>query len=91
MPAVSRPSDELSKGWQGHVGRVESLLAKNGGESALEKALGQKVTPENSFFYICGYQGTIDSVVATLSPLGFVTNRNKRKDGSFDIKIETYG
>jgi hypothetical protein len=30
-------------------------------------------------------------VVATLSGLGFVTNRNKRKDGSFDIKVETYG
>jgi hypothetical protein len=26
-----------------------------------------------------------------LGPLGFVTNRSKRKDGSFDIKIETYG
>ena len=57
----------------------------------LEKAVGEKVTPANSFFYICGYQGTIDSVAAILSPLGFVTNRNKRKDGSFDIKIETYG
>jgi ferredoxin--NADP+ reductase len=91
MPTVSRPGDELSRGWQGNVGRVESLLARNSSESALEKVLREKVTPENSFFYICGYQGTIDSVVATLSPQGFVTNRNKRKDGSFDIKIEIYG
>ena len=91
LPTVSRPDDGLSKGWQGNTGRVESLLAPKDGESILEKALDQKVMPENSFFYICGYQGTIDSVVATLSPLGFVTNRNKRKDGSFDIKIETYG
>jgi hypothetical protein len=30
-------------------------------------------------------------VISMLQPLGFVSNRNKRKDGSFDIKIETYG
>ena len=91
LPTVSRPGDELSRGWPGHTGRVESLLVRNEGESILEKSIGQQVTPENSFFYVCGYQGTIDSVVGVLSPLGFVTNRNKRKDGSYDIKIETYG
>jgi ferredoxin/flavodoxin---NADP+ reductase len=91
IPTVSRPNDELSKGWRGNLGRVESLLVRADGESTLEKTIGQQVTPENSFFCICGYQGTIDSVIAILSPLGFVTNRNKRKDGSFDIKIETYG
>ena len=91
IPTVSRPGDELSKGWHGRTGRVESLLARNSAESTLEQTLGQKLTPENSFVHICGYQGTIDAVAALLSPLGFVTNRNRRKDGSFDIKIETYG
>lgn len=86
MPTVSRPDHQLSQGWCGSTGRVESLLG-----SQLEKAAGEKITPANSFFHICGYQGTIDSVVAILGPLGFVTNRSKRKDGSFDIKIETYG
>jgi ferredoxin--NADP+ reductase len=86
LPTVSRPDHPLSQGWRGSTGRVESLLG-----SQLEKAVGEKVAPENSFFHICGYQGTIDSVVAVLCPLGFVTNRSKRKDGSFDIKIETYG
>ncbi|MDQ3884798.1 MAG: ferredoxin--NADP reductase, partial [Thermoproteota archaeon] len=72
-------------------GRVESLLpGKDAGESRLEKAVGEKVTPENSFFHICGYPGTVDAVISILNPLGFVTNRKKRKDGSFDIKIETY-
>lgn len=91
LPTVSRPSDPASQGWTGHTGRVESLLVPNGGKSELERALGHKVSPENSFFYICGYQGTIDSVISILQPLGFVSNRNKRKDGSFDIKVETYG
>jgi ferredoxin/flavodoxin---NADP+ reductase len=47
--------------------------------------------PDNSFFHICGYQGTIESVISILHPLGFVTNREKRNDGSYDVKIETYG
>ncbi len=86
LPTVSRFDHQLSQGWRGSIGRVETLLGPQ-----LEKLVGEKITPSNSFFHICGYQGTIDSVVAILSPIGFVTNRNKRKDGSFDIKIETYG
>jgi ferredoxin--NADP+ reductase len=92
LPTVSRPDHELSRGWRGSTGRVETLLVdKVDDRSHLEKTVGEKVTPENSFFHVCGYQGTIDSVVSILGPLGFVTNRSKRKDGSFDIKIETYG
>lgn len=92
LPTVSRPDHELSRGWRGSTGRVETLLVdKVDDRSHLEKTVGEKVTPENSFFHVCGYQGTIDSVISILGPLGFVTNRSKRKDGSFDIKIETYG
>ena len=69
---------------------IANLVGKDGCKSQLEKAFGEKVTPENSFFHICGYAGTINAVISILSPLGFVTNRMKREDGSFDIKIETY-
>lgn len=92
LTTVSRPEHPLSAGWAGNHGRVESLLASAGtGNSKLEMALGQKINPQNSFFHICGYQGTIDVVLSILMPLGFVSNRNKRKDGTFDVKIETYG
>jgi ferredoxin--NADP+ reductase len=100
LPTISRPYDPRSEGWKGHTGRVESLLMRNDAGSSsssdddmseLDKALGFRVTPENSFFYICGYSGTIENVISILGPLGFVSNRNKRKDGSFDIKVETYG
>jgi ferredoxin--NADP+ reductase len=91
LPTVSRPSAPGSEGWTGHTGRVETLLVPRDGMSELERALGNRVSPENSFFHICGYSGTIDSVISILQPLGFVSNRNKRKDGSFDIKVETYG
>jgi ferredoxin/flavodoxin---NADP+ reductase len=91
LTTVSRPDHELSRDWRGNVGRVETLLVrKDGCKSQLEEAVGEKVTPENSFFHICGYAGTINAVISILSPLGFVTNRKKREDGSFDIKIETY-
>ncbi|MDQ3983703.1 MAG: ferredoxin--NADP reductase, partial [Thermoproteota archaeon] len=92
IPTVSRPDHPLSKGWKGNNGRVESLLISNKeGISRLERAVGERITPKNSFFHICGYQGTIDSVINLLTPLGFITNRNKRTDASFDIKTETYG
>jgi ferredoxin/flavodoxin---NADP+ reductase len=91
LTTVSRPDHGLSRDWKGNVGRVETLLVgKDGCKSQLEQTVGEKVTPENSFFHICGYAGTIDAVSSILSPLGFVTNRKKREDGSFDIKIETY-
>ena len=91
LNSVSRPDHKLSRDWSGNVGRVETLLVdKDICKSQLEKAVGEKVTPENSFFHICGYPGTINAVISILSPLGFVTNRKKREDGSFDIKIETY-
>jgi ferredoxin--NADP+ reductase len=91
LTTVSRPDHELSRDWRGNVGRVETLLVgKDDSKSQLEKAVGEKVTPENSFFHICGYAGTVNAVISILSPLGFIPNRKKREDGSFDIKIETY-
>lgn len=91
LTTVSRPDHEISCDWRGNVGRVETLLeGKDGCKSQLEKTVGEKITPENSFFHICGYAGTINAVISILSPLGFVSNRKKREDGSFDIKIETY-
>ena len=91
LTTVSRPDHDLSYEWRGNVGRVETLLVgKDGYKSQLEKAVGKEITPENSFFHVCGYAGTINAVISILSPLGFVSNRKKREDGSFDIKIETY-
>jgi ferredoxin--NADP+ reductase len=92
IPTISRSDDPSSKEWTGHVERVGDMLIDiDNHKSELEKKLGKNVTPKNSFFYICGYNNTINRVISFLSPLGFVSNRNKRKDGSFDIKFESYG
>jgi ferredoxin--NADP+ reductase len=47
LATVSRPDHPLSERWRGNAGRVETLLGPK-----LEKAVGEKVTPENSFFHL---------------------------------------
>lgn len=91
IPTVSRPNDPLSKNWNGNTGRVDNLLSGIENHSSLiEKTLGIEISPQNSFFYLCGYDKMIDDVSKMLLPLGFVDSRHKREDGSFDFKFE-YG
>lgn len=89
---ISRPDEWFNRTWNGHKGRVESFLQSKDGEmSPLEKMVGEKVTKDNTVFFICGWQGTIDGCLDVLTPKGFVTERNKRADKSFEIKYESYG
>ncbi|MGI0024028.1 MAG: FAD-binding oxidoreductase [Nitrososphaera sp.] len=91
--SISRPQEWFNRTWGGQKGRVESFLRPKAGKdlSPLEELVGEKVTPENTSFYICGWQGTVDGALDYLVPKGFVTERNKRKDGGYDIKFESYG
>jgi len=90
--AISRPQEWFNRAWSGHTGRVETLLRpKDGGLSPLEELVGEKITKENTIFYICGWQGTIDGVMDFMKPRDFVTSNNKREDGSFEVKYESYG
>jgi ferredoxin/flavodoxin---NADP+ reductase len=89
---ISRPDEWFNRTWNGHKGRVETFLQSKDGEmSPLEKLVGEKITKENTVFFICGWQGTIDGCLDVLTPKGFVTERNKRPDKSFEIKFESYG
>jgi ferredoxin--NADP+ reductase len=91
--AISRPKEFFNRSWNGHVGRVESFFKpdKKTGLSPVEEMVGEELTPENSIIYICGYQGTIDGVIDHLGPKGFVTEHEKKDDGSYGIKYESYG
>ncbi len=90
--AISRPQEWFNRSWTGQTGRVETFLRpKEGGMSPLEEMLGEKVTKENTIFYVCGWQGTIDGVMDFLKPRGFVTEHDKREDKSFEVKYESYG
>jgi ferredoxin/flavodoxin---NADP+ reductase len=91
--SISRPQEWFNRTWGGQKGRVESFLRPMPGtdRSPLEELVGEKITPENTSFYVCGWQGTVDGALDYLVPKGFVTERNKRKDGSYDVKFESYG
>ena len=89
---ISRPEEWFNISWAGQIGRVETFLrAKEGEISPLEKLVGERITKENTVFFICGWQGTIDGCMDFLTPKGLVTERNKRPDKSFEIKYESYG
>ena len=90
--AISRPQEWFNRSWAGQVGRVETFLRpRDNGLSPLEELIGDKITKENTIFYVCGWQGTIDGVMDFLKPKGFVTEHDKREDGSFEVKYESYG
>jgi ferredoxin--NADP+ reductase len=90
--AISRPKELFNRSWSGHVGRVESFFKEGkNGSAPIDELVGEKITPENSYLYICGYQGTIDGVIDSVAARGFVTKDDKRDDGSYEIKFESYG
>ncbi len=91
--SISRPHEPFNRSWGGQKGRVESFLRPEpgGDTSPLEDLVGEKITPENTSFYVCGWQGTVDGVLDFLKPKGFVDERHKRTDGSYEIKFESYG
>lgn len=90
--SISRPQEWFNRSWGGQTGRVETFLRpKDGGFSPLEELIGDKITKGNTIFYVCGWQGTIDGVMDFMKPRGFVTQHDKREDGSFEVKYESYG
>jgi len=89
---ISRPEEWFNRSWGGMTGRVETMLRpKENGKSTLEELVGEKITKDNTIFYVCGWQGTIDGVMDFMKPQNFVTQRAKREDGSFEVKFESYG
>tara|TARA_Y100000590_G_scaffold118696_1_gene135849 strand:- start:6305 stop:7141 length:837 start_codon:yes stop_codon:yes gene_type:complete len=90
--AISRPKEFFNRSWGGHTGRVESFFKENkDGVSPIDELVGEKITPENTRIYICGYQGTIDGVMDHVSARGFVNRDNPHEDGTFEVKYESYG
>ncbi len=90
--SISRPQEWFNRSWSGQMGRVETFLReRENGISPLEELVGEKITKKNTIFYVCGWQGTIDGVMDFLKPRGFVTEHDKREDGSFEVKYESYG
>ncbi len=92
FPTVSRLGEAANAGWTGQTGRVESLVTRSGeGRSKLEELLDKDLTPEEFFCHVCGYENTERTAETALNERGFMNRRNRRADGSFDLKVESYG
>lgn len=93
LATISRPKEAANAGWNGPTGRVESLVqpAADGSPSPAEKKVGEAFHPSNTSFYICGFDGTVQSVKAAVESRDFRTKKEARPDGSYDIKFESYG
>ena len=93
LPTISRGTDPQNAAWTGQVGRADQVLIppSEGVRSRLEELLGDEIVPERYFCHACGYEGTVKAAQTVLEPRGFVSRRNRRPDGSFDYKVESYG
>lgn len=93
LSSISRPADPQNAGWDGARGRVECLVdgGAEGGLSPAEAKVGERFTPANTTFYICGFDGTVQSVKAFVESRDFRTKKEARPDGGYDIKFESYG
>ncbi len=90
--SISRPQEWFNRSWTGQTGRVEQFLKPGpSGKSPLEELVGEKITPQNTIFYVCGWQGTVDGVLNYVRPLWFLLEKEKDKDGNFSVKFESYG
>jgi len=52
--AISRPYEQFNRSWSGQTGRVETFLRplEGGDKSPLEELVGEKITKDNTMFYI---------------------------------------
>jgi len=88
LPTVSRP--HLDPSWTGLTGRAETLFecdsipasGIHSMQGAVRSLLNSTLRPETHLVCICGYPGTVDSVVRLLSARGFKPD--------LDLKREKY-
>jgi ferredoxin--NADP+ reductase len=82
LPIVSRPGDEIVE-WKGETGYVQDLWDRG----LVERALGEKPTPENTHVLLCGNPAMIEGMIRRLGEDGFVEH-TKQSPGQ--IHAEKY-
>jgi len=93
LATISRPREPANALWQGPTGRVEALVGGGPASelSPAETKVGERFTPTTTSFYICGFDGTVQSVKSFVESRDFRTKKEARADGTYDIKFESYG
>lgn len=79
LPSVTRPEHP----WEGHVGRVPTLIE----DGTLERATGRPLAPDRARAYLCGNPEMIADVQAMLEARGF---RRHEKLVPGNIHVESY-
>ena len=82
LPIISRPAEEPVP-WGGQAGYVQDLWRGDG----VEKAWGQRPTPDTSRIFLCGNPAMIEDMVEILSEEGF--REHSRKEPG-EIFVERY-
>ncbi len=85
FPTISRPY--MDSTWTGLKGRAETLLEISSPipehpnlEDSVKGMLKVILRPETHVVYVCGYPGTVDNVVRTLSRRGFRVDSDIRRE-----------
>ncbi len=69
VPTISRPSDDMNRGWEGEKGRVNNIV-----EQHIDKF---GLSPDHTMVYACGHPGMIEDVKERLSPKGFTIKEER--------------
>ena len=69
VPTVSRPAEDLNRGWQGEKGRANAIV-----EQYLDTF---HLSPDHTMVYACGHPGMIEDVKERLSPKGFAIKEER--------------
>ncbi len=79
MPTVSRPNRDA--GWQGHVGRVQSVFA----DGLLESMLGGTLSPESTHVFLAGNPEMVDDMEQRLLAQRFSVH-HARSPGTLHVE-----
>ena len=63
VPTISRSTEDLNAGWQGEIGRVNTIV-----EQYAEK---RGLKPKDTVVYACGHPGMIEDIKERMLPKGF--------------------
>ncbi len=69
VPTVSRPSEEMNRGWEGEKDRVNNIV-----QQYLDRF---HLSPDHTMVYACGHPGMIEDVKERLSPKGFTIKEER--------------
>lgn len=79
VPTVSRPARE--DGWNGHIGRVQSVL----NDGTIEGALGQALSPDTAHVFVSGNPEMVGDVQALLLERGY-TLHSSHSPGALHVE-----